>query len=121
MTAQTVPTTGVEAFVAALEEFGAEPVVESTLVTYTVCPVIGALADRAVRTGVSVDEVAPWPTVPPHWIHLPADVAFAATNAGGSPMDGWASHSRDIPAWGTAQVPVAAWLAHVRGVLAGAV
>lgn len=121
MTAETVATSGVAAFVAALEQFGAEPVVESALVTYIVTPVAGALAGRAVRTGVGVDEVAPWPTAPPHWIHLPADVAFAATNAGGSPKDGWRAHSRDIPAWGTAQLPVAAWLAHVRGVLGGSV
>jgi hypothetical protein len=120
VTAPTVSTTGVEAFVAALEEFGAAPVVESALVTYTITPVTGVMAGRAVRTGVSVEELAPWPTAPPHWIHLPAGVAFAATNAGGSPMAGWVSHSRDIAAWGTAQVPVAAWLAHVRGVLGGA-
>lgn len=120
MTAQTVAVTGVEAFVAALEEYGAEPVVESALVTYTITPATGALTGRAVRTGVSVDEVAPWPTTPPHWIHLPATVTLAATNAGESPMEGWVAHSRDIPAWGSAQVPVAAWLAHVRGVLGGA-
>lgn len=121
MTALIIPASGVRGFVAALEEFGAEPAVESTLVTYTVVPVAGVLAGNAVRTGVSVDDAAPWPTTPPHWIHLPADVAFAATNAGGSPMVGWASHSRDVRAWGTAQIPVAAWLAHVRGVLGGAV
>ena len=121
MTAQILATTGVEAFVAALEEFAAEPVVASTLVTYTVIPVTGAWAGRPVRTGVSVDEVAPWPTTPPHWIHLPAEVRFASTNAGGSPMPGWVSHSRDIKGWGTARSPVAAWLAHVRGVLGGAV
>lgn len=120
MTVQTAPTTGVQALVAALEEFGAAPTLESALLTYVVTPVTGALADRAVRTGVSVDEVAPWPTAPPHWIHLPAEITFAATNTGGSPMAGWASHSRDIHAWGSAQVPVAAWLAHVRGVLGGA-
>ncbi len=121
MTAQPVSTTGVEAFVAALEGFDAEPIVESALVTYTVTPVAGALAGHAVRTGVIMEEVAPWPTAPPHWIHLPANVAFASTNVGGSPMTGWVSHSRDIPGWGTALVPVAAWLAHVRGVLGGAV
>lgn len=121
MTNHTVAITGVEAFVAALEGFGATPIVESALVTYTVTPVTGALAGLAVRTGLTVDEVTPWPTTPPHWIHLPADVAFTATNAGGSPKDGWRSHSRDIPAWGTAQLPVAAWLAHVRGVLGSAV
>jgi hypothetical protein len=121
VTAQTVPTTGVEAFLAALEEFGAQPGLESGLVTYTVTPVTGALAGRAIRTGVTQDEVAPWPAAPPHWIHLPAEVTFRATNVGGSPMPGWASHSRDIVAWGKAVVPAAAWLAHVRGVLEGAV
>jgi hypothetical protein len=121
MTGQIVSATGVEAFVAALQEFGAEPIVESDLVTYTVTPASGAFAGRSVRTGVSMEEVAPWPVAPPHWIHLPADVAFEATNAGRSPVNGWASHSRDIPAWGTAQLPLAAWLAHVRGVLGDAV
>lgn len=121
MTIQAVSTTGVEAFVAALEAFGAEPVIESALVTYAVTPVSGAMAGRVVRTGVNLDEVAPWPTAPPHWIHLPASLAFALTNAGGSPKDGWVSHSRDIPAWGTAQLPAAAWLAHVRGVLGSAI
>jgi hypothetical protein len=121
MTADALPTTGVEAFVSALEEYGATPLVESTLVTYNVTPVTGALAGQDVRTGALVDEVAPWPTAPPHWIHLPADVKFKATNAGGSPITGWMSHSREIAAWGTATVPVAAWLAHVRGVLGGAV
>ena len=121
MTAQVVSATGVEAFVAALKEFGTEPLVVSTLVTYTVIPVTGALARRPVRTGVSADEVAPWPATPPHWIHLPVEVKFTSTNAGGSPMPGWVSHSWDIKDWGTARSPVAAWLAHVRGVLGGAV
>lgn len=121
MTARVLAATGVEAFAAALEEFGTEPVVVSTLVTYTVTPVTGALAGRPVRTGVSVDEVVPWPSAPPHWIHLPAEVKFASTNAGGSPIPGWVSHSRDIKGWGTARAPVVAWLAHVRGVLGGAV
>jgi hypothetical protein len=114
-------STGLEAFVAALKEYGTDPQVQSALVTYTVTPVAGVLAGQAVRTGVNVEEVAPWPAAPPHWIHLPAEVALAATNAGESPMHGWRAHSRDIPAWGTAHVPVAAWLAHVRGVLGGAV
>jgi hypothetical protein len=105
----------------ALKEFGTDSLVQSALVTYTVIPVTGALAGRVVRTGVSVEEAAPWPAAPPHWIHLPANVTFATTNAGGSPLPGWTAHSRDIPAWGAARVPIAAWLAHVRGVLGGAI
>lgn len=120
MTLDVTPTTGVEAFVAALEAFGAGAVVDSGLVLYTVVPVTGALAGKAVRTGVPLDEVRPWPTMPPHWIHLPAEITFPATNAGGSPKPGWVSHSREIKGWGTAASPAAAWLAHVRGVLGGA-
>lgn len=120
MTVDITPATGVEAFVAALEGFDSGPVVASGLVIYTVVPVIGALAGQAVHTGVPVAEVAPWPMSPPHWIHLPADVTFTASNIGSSPMPGWRSHSRDIKGWGTAASPVAAWLAHVRGVLGGA-
>ena len=91
--------------------------VEAGLVMYTVVPVTGALADGDVRTAVAVDEATPWPVAPPHWIHLPVGIEFPHTNAGPSPKDGWRSHSRDTPGWGTAEDPVAAWLAHVRGVL----
>lgn len=121
MTVPTTVSTGIEAFTVALEEYGAEPVSESGLVTYNITPVGGAHAGRTVRTGVTAEELAPWPTAPPHWIHLPEFVAFRATNSGPSPKAGWTAHSRDIPAWGTAAVPVAAWLAHVRGVLGDAV
>lgn len=120
MTVNSIPTTGVEGFVAALNAFDAGAIVESGLVLYTVMPVSGALAGTAMRTGVLLDEVAPWPTAPPHWIHLPEDITFSATNISGSPKAGWRSHSREIKGWGTALSLAAAWLAHVRGVLGGA-
>ncbi|WP_410676987.1 hypothetical protein [Amycolatopsis sp. cmx-4-68] len=112
---------GLEGFIAALRDHAADPETDSGLVVYTVVPVVGALAGQAVRTGVGVDEVAPWPVTPPHWIHLAVGVAFSATNVGGSPKAGWRAHSRDIKGWGVAAAPAAAWLAHVRGVLGGAV
>jgi hypothetical protein len=121
VTVNAMFTAGVERFVAALEEFAADPLVESGPVTYTVMPVSGALAGRGVRTGVSVEEVAPWPTAPPHWIHVAAEVRLAVTNVGGSPKTDWVSHSRDIAGWGTAREPIVAWLAHLRGVLGDAV
>lgn len=120
MTVRAIPITGLDGFLAALEGFGVDPMVESGLVMYSVTPLTGGLAGQIVPTGVTLDEVAPWPSAPPHWIHLPSTVAFASTNAGGSPKEGWASHSRDIPAWGTAEIAIAAWLAHVRGVVGGA-
>lgn len=121
MTTQLAATTGVDGFVAGLEGYGLDPQVTSGLVTYTVTPVTGALAGRLVRTGVILHEITPWPAAPPHWIHLPQEITFPQTNVGGSPMPGWVGHSRDIQAWGTASTPIAAWLAHVRGVLSGAV
>jgi hypothetical protein len=120
VTLNLIPATGVEAFVAALEDFDAGPLVESGLVVYTVVPVSGGLVGKTVRTGVVLDEVAPWPTTPPHWIHLPEEITFSTTNMSGSPKPGWRSHSREITGWGTAPSSVAAWLAHVRGVLGGA-
>lgn len=120
MSAPVLAATGVEAFVAALDVAGADPVVEAGLVVYSVTPPTGALAGQLIRTGVVLDEVRPWPAAPPHWIHLPNEVRFASTNVGASPRPGWVAHSRDIKAWGTARSPAAAWLAHVRGVLAGA-
>jgi hypothetical protein len=121
VTVTTTFATGIKAFMAALEEYGAEPANESGLVTYNITPVSGAHAGHAVRTGVAAEELAPWPAAPPHWIHLPTSVAFRATNSRLSLKTDWTAHSRDIPAWGTATVPVAAWLAHVRGVLGDAV
>jgi hypothetical protein len=113
----TAPQTGVEGFIAQLDRCQIHPVVESNLVTYLVTPVAGALAGQSTRTGVCVDELAPWPVAPPHWIHLPSDISFAATNVAPSPLGGWAAHSRDISGWGLAASPIDAWLSHVRGVL----
>ena len=120
MSVSTIAATGVAAFVTALEEYGAEPKTESGLVTYNITSVDGAHAGSTLRTGVKVEELAPWPVAPPHWIHLSESVKFKATNSGPSLKAGWIAHSRDIPAWGTAAVPAAAWLAHVRGVLSDA-
>ncbi|WP_280395639.1 hypothetical protein [Nocardia brasiliensis] len=112
---------GIDAFLASLNDFGADPEVEAALVIYTVVPVTGVLGGAAVRSGVGVEEVAPWPAAPPHWIHLSADITLRTSNIGGSPKPGWVAHSRDIQNWGAAAVPIGAWLAHVRGVLGTAV
>jgi hypothetical protein len=36
---------------------------------------------------------------PPHWLHLPAAVAFEHTNSQPSPVAGWMRHSRQIGDW----------------------
>jgi len=121
VTAQLMTATGVEGFVAALEMERAEPIVRGGLVVYTVTPLTGAWALRPVETGVATGEGSPWPATPAHWIHLPIEVRLAETNVQASPHPGWQAHSRDIGNWGLAGLPIRAWLAHVRGVLGGAV
>jgi hypothetical protein len=109
--------TGVDAFTAGLERCGRTPHVVNDVVSFTVEAFDGAHAGQAIETGVSIQELQGWPLTPPHWIHLPAEIAFSRTNTQPSPVPGWVSHSRQIQGWGTAAEPAQAWIAHVRAVL----
>lgn len=112
------PHDGPEGFVADLEDEGLEPVVTDGVVVYRLVPVTGALVGRPVTTGVGIDELQGWPAVPPHWIHLPADVSFATTNVDRTGvLPGWQRHSRNIGTWDLSRPPVLSWLSHVRAVL----
>ena len=112
--------TGVDAFIQDMAELGFEATLEAELVIYTVEAVDGAYAGRPVVTGVGVGELAPWPQVPPHWLHFPSAVKFSQTNSQTSPKSGWLMHSRQITGWGDAPAGVA-WASHVRAVLSEAV
>lgn len=112
---------GVEEFIAALTEHGVTAVRQGPAVTFDLTPVSGALAGQAVPSGVSVSELVPWPDAPPHWIHFPDTVTIHPTNTDQTEcLSGWRRHSRDLKGWATSDDPAAAWLAHVRGVLADA-
>lgn len=100
-----------------LARLGLEPRLEAGLVVFTVEPVEGPRAGTEVDTGVAVDELARWPQVPPHWVHLPADITFRRTNSRPSSLAGWLTHSRQISGWGRDADPTQAWLGHVRGIV----
>lgn len=112
--------TGVEAFIQDVTELGCDPTLDADLVIYKVVAVDGAYAGRPVDTAVGINELEPWPQVPPHWLHFPAGVRFSRTNSQLSPKSGWLMHSRQITGWGDAPAGVA-WVSHVRAVLSGAV
>ena len=112
--------TGVEAFMQAMTELGFEATTEAELVIYRMVAIDGGYAGCSVETGVSTDELVPWPQVPPHWLHFPAAVRFSRTNSQRSPKSGWVAHSRQISGWGDAPAGVA-WVSHVRAVLSEAV
>jgi len=111
------PQVGADGFVVGLRECGLDPVVEDGVVRFQAKPVAGAFAGTEVDCGVAVEELGSWPTVPPHWVHLPSAVRFPRTNSRNSPIAGWLKHSRPPSGWGNDVDPVWAYLAHVRGVL----
>lgn len=108
---------GSEGFIAGLSAHGLVPTTLDRHVKYEVEVVEGRFAGHAVDTAVAIDELGRWPLVPPHWIYLHDDVAFAATNTQPCQMEGWLGHSRQIVGWGTDVDPIAGWIAHVRGVI----
>lgn len=107
---------GVQAFMDDMTQNGFEPREEAGLIVYRVTPVDGAHSGTAVETGVSTDELTPWPQAPPHWIHLPGDIGFSSTNSDTSSKQGWLKHSRQLDGWGDAP-PAICWVGHVRAAL----
>lgn len=112
---------GVDDFLARMNKLGLKPTLDTQLVVYQIEPVEGALAGIAVFTAVEVEELTPWPQVPPHWIHLPNSVQFAITNSQQSIRIGWTRHSRQITQWGQDADLGVAWASHVRGVIGTAI
>jgi hypothetical protein len=109
--------TGPDGFTAGLSTYGAAPAAVDRHIVYNVDVVEGRFAGQTVETAVAIDELARWPLVPPHWIYLPNNVSFAATNTQPCSMPGWLGHSRQIIGWGNDPDPIAGWVAHVRGVI----
>ena len=107
---------GAQGFIDALIQLGISARVEDGLVLYRIAPVDGAHAGTEVETGVSAEELAPWPQAPPHWIHLPTEIGFAETNSRASGKSGWLKHSRKVIGWGDAPSGIW-WSSHVRAVL----
>jgi hypothetical protein len=109
-------------FVSDMTQAGAVARVDGPRIFYDVTAVGGALNGQTVTTGVSVSEVQSWPMAPPHWIHLPAVVTFAETNADETDcLPGWKRHSRDFSLTDMSVPPARAWLRHVRGFISIAI
>ena len=106
----------IQGFMDDMAQLGLNPRVEAGLVICRIIPVEGAHAGVAVETGVSTDELTPWPQVPPHWVHLPEDITFSRTNSQASPKQRWLMHSRQLNGWGN-EPPGRCWAGHVRSVL----
>ena len=110
---------GVQGFIVAMAQLGLAPTVEAELIVCCFMPVEGARAGDSVDVGVSIDELAPWPQAPPHWIHLSIDISFLRTNSRLSSRSGWLMHSRNVTGWGDAK-PAVGWTSHLQAVLSEA-
>ena len=109
-------------FISDMTSAGVRARADGPRILYEVTPVNGALAGKAVTTGVSISEVQSWPAVPPHWVHLPETVRFEQTNSDNTDCaPGYVRHSRDYSYTDTSVPPARAWLSHVRGFLSIAV
>ena len=111
---------GERGFTDAMVQLGLAPTAEAGLVICCFTPVEGARAGESIEVGVSVDELAPWPQAPPHWIHLGSDIHFPRTNSQPSSKQGWLMHSRNVAGWGDAE-PAAGWTSHLQAVLGEAI
>ena len=115
MTPVTPTSVGVHGFIAALEEQGIPVERRGGLVVYRLEPLTGPAAGTEVETGIAVDELAGWPTTPPHWIHLPNSLSVSGGNGQPSEHPGWLRYSRPHPGRiDAAPAPGRAWVAHVR-------
>lgn len=113
---------GITRFIADLQEEGHKPTRCGGAVRYVVVPAAGRYAGQEVETGLSVSELQGWPTVPPHWIHLPEAVNFTHTNTDTQDCaPGWRRHSREAGPWALTRKPILIWISHVRGMLGLAV
>ena len=108
---------GARSFVAGLRSWGCSYEFRNQIVVFRITPAVGAHIVEPIETGVALNELDGWPMAPPHWIHLPSNVAVGTTNARPSSISGWLKHSRNVPGWGNAEEPAQAWLAHLQSVL----
>ncbi len=115
-------THGIDGFVAGLAAQGIETDRRGDLLIYRVTAVSGCHAGEAIETGLLVDELAGWPNVPPHWVHLPDTVELPGSSREVSGhIDGWSRYSRPCPGRPDASTaPARDWVAHVRGLLGSA-
>ncbi|MHB1008437.1 MAG: hypothetical protein ACYC1E_04150 [Propionibacteriaceae bacterium] len=112
------PDRGVEGFISSLRECGIVAEREGAVVRFPVEAVGGARSGQLVPTAVSMNELTPWPTVPPHWVHFPAEITIVPTNTNEDEcLPGWQRHSRDLQGWATEDHPGQAFVAHVRSIL----
>jgi hypothetical protein len=110
---------GIQAFLDALIAAGRTVELLDPIVVVHVDVPLGLHAGNDVPVGA--DPPPDFPTVPPHWVHLPDSIDIANGGKQASELGGeWAKWSRPHKRWLDGTNPASQWLAHVRSLLEGA-
>jgi len=110
---------GVQAFVDAMTAAGRSVEVRDPIVLVLVDVPVGRHAGDEVWVGA--DPPQDFPTIPPHWVHLPDAIELANGGRQASELGaGWAKWSRPHKRWVDGPAAGVQWLAHARALLGGA-
>ena len=110
--------TGIERFMAGLEELGLRPEKRGSLVVVRLDVTV---ADRPDLSEVGTDPPNDFPNIPPHWLHLRKELTLPEGAGKASDLgDGWRKWSRQHPSWKGGDNAAQAWLAHARSLLLAA-
>jgi hypothetical protein len=113
-----VAGTGIDAFIGGVEAQQIPVDRRDALLIYRLVPLTGAAATLEVETGIEIGELAGWPAVPPHWVHVPNSLQLAGGGQQPSTLDGWSRYSRPHPGrLDASAAPAREWIAHVRALL----
>lgn len=110
---------GVQAFEQAMKTMGLRVDVRDPIVLVELDVPLGPHSGELVWVGA--DPPQDFPTIPPHWVHLPANVNLEGGGKQASELgEGWAKWSRPHKLWVDGDSPGGQWVAHARALLGSA-
>ncbi len=110
---------GIQAFVDAMTAASLETEVQDSIVIVRVEVPLGRHAGSDIWVGA--DPPPDFPTIPPHWVHIPDSIDLADGGKQASELgSGWAKWSRPHKRWTDGVNPASQWLGHVRALLEAA-
>jgi hypothetical protein len=110
---------GIQAFVDRMAAAGRRTELRDPIVLVLMDVPLGRHAGSEIWVGA--DPPPDFPTIPPHWVHLPDSIELANGGKQASELGaGWAKWSRPHKRWTDTGSSASQWLAHARALLEAA-